>query len=912
MRDAARTTLMPPREPGSGIPMSTERALVLRRQTEIEIVEDGAPSLEETRRALLSSSRRRFRAIPAELVVDHVLATTEGADWPVREAALDALVRRMTFAVRDGLVILTRPRGASPLGAYTTARAPSPGGRRRRSAAPAVQRPYVTSLESVRPLAGSCDCPDFVRSSLGLCKHLLVVLDAVYEAGVRPGRASSTRAPRARLTWTPALPLLGALDRAAGLRLEVPAANRADVALVIRRCFARAPSAPSAEVLVDIRARAALLERLHGAITERGSRLEATPAARRIVAEEHERAARRARCTAHAPRAARELASLERKLYPYQREGVMRLLEQGRLLLADDMGLGKTTQAIAACHALFRSGRVRKGLVIAPASLKPQWLREWQETTRVPIRLVEGSPEERRRIYREHRTGFLVIGYEQLLRDLADVQAFAPDMVIVDEAQRIKNYATKSAAHVKALDPEYRLVLTGTPMENRLEELASILDWVDDVALCPKWRLVPWHTRTEGNGAAGASGARHLETLRARIGACTLRRLRRDVLGQLPSRTDTRVPVEMTEQQRAAHDELSPPIATLARKAKTRPLTQPEFLRLMSLLTQQRILSNGIAQQSFEEIWPTCARSKPEPVLLEGLCAPKLLELRRLLADLVVGQERKVVVFSQWRRMLRLAEWSSRDVLANEGCRAVFFTGAESAAQRTRAIVDFHDDPNVRVMFLSDAGGVGLNLQRAASACINLEMPWNPAVLEQRIGRIHRLGQTSPIDVYNLVSEYGIEPRIAALVGVKQALFSGVFDGTTDEIRFEAAGSFASRVEKLVDPGVLAQAPQREITAALADVTDDVEDEGEAGAAASELAADAPPTSGVQRAEPAAARSPGTDPMAGVRVERTASGGLRIEAAPEAAQWMATAFEAMATLMRSAAAPRAATPDGGQ
>jgi SNF2 family DNA or RNA helicase len=310
-------------------------------------------------------------------------------------------------------------------------------------------------------------------------------------------------------------------------------------------------------------------------------------------------------------------------------------------------------------------------------------------------------------------------------------------MVVVDEAQRIKNYATKSAAYVKALDPEYRIVLTGTPMENRLEELASVLDWVDDVALSPKWRLVPWHTRADGDGGKGASGARNLETLRARIGTCTLRRLRRDVLGQLPSRTDTRVPIEMTEQQRTAHDELSLPIAVLARKARTRPLTQPEFLRLMSLLNQQRIISNGLAQVRFEEIWPTCARSRPDAALLEGLFAPKLVELRRLLADLVVDQGRKVVVFSQWRRMLRLAEWSVRDVLAEEGCRAVFFTGAESPAQRTRAIVDFHDDPNVRVMFLSDAGGVGLNLQRAASACINLEMPWNPAVLEQRIGRIH-------------------------------------------------------------------------------------------------------------------------------------------------------------------------------
>ena len=115
--------------------------------------------------------------------------------------------------------------------------------------------------------------------------------------------------------------------------------------------------------------------------------------------------------------------------------------------------------------------------------------------------------------------------------------------------------------------------------------------------------------------------------------------------------------------------------------------------------------------------------------------------------------------------------------------------------------MDFHDDPACRVLFATDAGGVGLNLQRAASACINIELPWNPAVLEQRIGRIYRLGQRRPIDVYNLVSEPGIESRIADLVGSKQALFTGLFDGTTDEVAFERSGSFLSRIERIVGPG---------------------------------------------------------------------------------------------------------------
>src|SRR5262249_40041024 len=175
------------------------------------------------------------------------------------------------------------------------------------------------------------------------------------------------------------------------------------------------------------------------------------------------------------------------------------------------------------------------------------------------------------------------------------------------------------------------------------------------------------------------------------------------------------------------------------------------------------------------------------------------------------AQGRKVVVFSQWRRMLRLAEWSVRDVLGDNGFGAVFFTGAEKQSQRTKSVVDFHDDHRVRVMFLSDAGGVGLNLQKAASACINLELPWNPAVIEQRIGRIYRLGQKQPIDVYNLVSESSIEGRIAGLLGAKQALFSGLFDGTSDEIRFDTAASFMSRVEVLATPAAISDVPAAQL-----------------------------------------------------------------------------------------------------
>ena len=910
-------------------------------------------TLAETRSTLVASARRRFGDLPADLVVDHVLRFTSDTDFAVREAALEALHRRWTFATRDTLVVATRPPG-TVLGAYTTSRVkptetPARAGRR---TAPKTSRkstrdlryearPYTSVLSSVAPFVASCDCPDFLRGSLGVCKHILVVLADVFAEprrlarARREGTADTGEGPR--LVWDPTLPLAGALDRMSGLRLDelkVASATRAmskvsaEHWLRVRRALGHGGGV-LASARLDLERRRDLLASLKVLVdgTKARSRLDASPAARALVAEELERATRAHAAAEAAGPALAALRTLKRRLYPYQREGVTRFLTAGRLLLADDMGLGKTTQAIAACHALFTSGRVKRGLVIAPASLKTQWLREWSETTAVPAAIVDGTPEERVRLYRGLDRGFLILNYEQLLRDAEHVQAIHPDIVVLDEAQRIKNYATKSAIYVKALTPEYRLVLTGTPMENRLEELASILDWVDDVALAPKWRLVPWHTEWRGDGGKGKTGARNLETLRARLAPSVVRRLRKDVLTQLPPRTDTRVPVEMTPQQRAEHDELVPPIARLVQTSKRRPLTQAEFLKLMQLLTQQRIIANGLGQLRFEELWPTYSRARPDATLLEGLFAPKLAELRRLVADLVVEQGRKIVVFSQWRRMLRLAEWSVRDLLADHGARAVFFTGAEKQSQRTRSVVDFHDDPQASVMFLSDAGGVGLNLQKAASACINLELPWNPAVLEQRIGRIYRLGQKRPIDVYNLVSESSIEGRIAGLLGAKQALFSGLFDGTSDEIRFDTAASFMTRVERLVDPGDLPEAPRstvRSRPAADGD-GDGHEADEETPATGTEVAlldaalgddvagGDAART--VNEVAPAPLGDPGHDGasapretapatrdtvasfFAALRVEPTSDGGVRIEAPKAAAGALAALFEGMAKLL---------------
>ncbi len=836
-------------------------------------------SHEEAFAELCEMARRA--PLPAELLARQALRVTEGADWRVARAAMEALLRRMDFATRDDLRIERRPTAI--FGEYRT-----------RSRGVGSTRPYRTVLLGVDPPAGSCDCPDFLRGSLGLCKHLLVVLRDLHAKPRKLAAAlrKQSAAPKSILAWDPIRPLLGAgdwLDRVRLTSKDAPPAlrRRFDSRGKLRdACYGRHPE------------RGKLVDELR-AIARRDRH---APALAAMLQDEHERLERAA---AGIDLASRDLRGIKRKLYRYQIDGLRQFLATGRLLLADDMGLGKTTQAIAACHVLFDKGRVRRGIVVAPASLKSQWLREWRETTDAPVEVVDGNPAERAKQYRGLRSGFLIVNYEQLLRDLDRIHALAPDLVVLDEAQRIKNWATKTAVYVKSLRPRYRLVLTGTPMENRLDEIASIFDWVDDFALEPKWRLAPWHTLCESDAAGGRHGARNLDTLRARLAPAMLRRVRQDVLKQLPPRTDTRVPVELTPQQLDAHGELDQPIAELIAKSQKRPLRQAEFLQLMSLMTVQRIICNGLAQKHFDAMWPDCEGKRPTPARLEGLLSPKLAELRRLVADLAVAQERKVVVFSQWRRMLRLADWAISDVLGDAGLSAVFFTGAESQRQRQASVVAFHDDPRVRVMFLSDAGGVGLNLQRAASACVNVELPWNPAVLEQRIGRIYRLGQRRPIDVYNLVSEQGIESRIAQLVGDKRALFTGLFDGTSNEVRFEAAGSVVKQIARLVEAAALPDLPP------AANDADDEEPASGVRARDLDVLADATepapspiePPAAVDSAHAGALATPAdvTKLISALTVRRTDAGGLAIEAPPEAAAALATLFGKMAELLAAQA-----------
>ncbi len=454
------------------------------------------------------------------------------------------------------------------------------------------------------------------------------------------------------------------------------------------------------------------------------------------------------------------LPGIKARLFPYQTEGVAFLASRGRALLADDMGLGKTIQAIAAASWLAGHAGVKKVLVICPASLKHQWAREIEKFTSHPVQIIQGAIENRQVQYRADAL-FYIVNYELVLRDLTVIgESLKPDLLILDEAQRIKNWRTKIASTIKLISSRYVFVLTGTPLENRIEDLYSLLQVVDARVLGPLWRcLLDFHVTDERGKVIGY---RNLSELRQRISSVMLRRNRSLVNDQLPERTEVHLDVPMTAAQLDIHDSAMSAAGQLANIAKRRPLTPSESLRLMAALQQARMACNaaGLVDK-----------------VTQG--SPKLEELSRLLEELCLQSSHKVVVFSQWALMTEMVESLVRSL----GLGCVRLYGGIPTHKRSELMDKFQQDDSIQVFISTDAGGVGLNLQ-SASALINLDMPWNPAVLDQRIARIHRLGQKQKVQIFLLLAEFSYEQQVAKLVKGKRDLFDNVIspDATEDVV----------------------------------------------------------------------------------------------------------------------------------
>ncbi|MBN2133258.1 MAG: DEAD/DEAH box helicase [Sedimentisphaerales bacterium] len=449
---------------------------------------------------------------------------------------------------------------------------------------------------------------------------------------------------------------------------------------------------------------------------------------------------------------------LKVSLYSYQRQGALFAARARRSLIADDMGLGKTIQAIAACEILARVAGLERVLIVCPTSLKHQWKREIEKFSGRPAMVVEGTMAKRASAYGQE--GFYkIINYDVVHRDLDAISAWAPEMVVLDEAQRIKNWKTRRAQSVKKLDSKYVIVLTGTPLENRLEELHSIVEFVDRFRLGPMFRFLAEHQQADDNGKV--IGYRNLTKIGRTLEPILIRRTKKEVLQQLPERLDKNYFVPMTKEQMQHHEENRETVARVAAKWRRFGfLSEADQRRLMIALQNMRMSCNSTYLLDHKTDY--------------GVKADELISV---LQESFERPNDKAVVFSQWLRTHELI----LDRLESAKLGYVLFHGRVASKNRKELIRQFKQDADCRVFLSTDAGGVGLNLQNA-STVVNMDLPWNPAVLNQRIGRVHRLGQHQPVRVVNFVAQGTIEHSMLSVLSFKQSVFAGVLDGGRDEV----------------------------------------------------------------------------------------------------------------------------------
>lgn len=469
---------------------------------------------------------------------------------------------------------------------------------------------------------------------------------------------------------------------------------------------------------------------------------------------------------------------LKTKLYPYQREGALFAVNAGRCLIGDDMGLGKTIQALAAAELMAKLFNIQKVLIVSPTSLKHQWKTEIEKFTDGSVQVIEGLNHLRRQFYR-NESFYKLINYELVFRDIDMIKGWAPDLIILDEAQRIKNWKTRTAQYVKQLNSTFAIVLTGTPIENRIEELHSIMEFIDRRHFGPLYRFVHNHRIVDEGGKV--IGYQNLQSIRDSLKNVMMRRKKEEVLKQLPERIDKNFFVPMPKEQRAIHDENYDIVAKLVAKwRRYKFLCEADQRRLQIALNYMRMAADNTYLVDKKTIH-----------------GPKIEELEIILKEIIIEGGEKAVIFSQWLRMTELVE----HVLKRNGIGYVHLNGNIPSKQRAGLMSQFMENPECKVFLSTDAGGVGLNLQ-SGSTVINMDIPWNPAVLEQRIGRVHRLGQQKTVRVINFVTVSSIEERMLDLLKFKKSLFAGTLDSDGENVVMIGESQlkkFMQSVETLTD-----------------------------------------------------------------------------------------------------------------
>jgi SNF2 family DNA or RNA helicase len=611
---------------------------------------------------------------------------------------------------------------------------------------PLTEKTYKVAIRSEEPSKNFCSCPDFKVNLLGTCKHIEFILDKLKNTA-----KNRNILKKGNIQYYSSISLKYGEERKIYLRIgenshdkiKKLAADYFDEENYLRpeaferfedfilkvvkldnefRCY---PDAVA--FIIDIRTKKKRLEQIEKRFNNGNLNGELDKV-------------------------------IKAKLYPYQKEGVLFALKSERCLIADDMGLGKTIQALTASELFANEFNAESALIICPTSLKYQWKAEIEKFTDRSVLVIEGPFLKRKEQYRSNEF-YKIASYNVVRNDIESIKSAAPEIVILDEAQRIKNWKTQTAQQVKKIPSEFALVLTGTPLENRLEELHSLVEFVDPYKLGALFRFISNHQLLDDSGKV--VGYHNLNEIAESLESILIRRKKADVLAQLPERIDKNYFVSATKEQMEVHAEYAETVARLVHKwRRNRYLSEADRKRLLLSLSCMRMVCDSTYILDQKTRFDT-----------------KIDELMVLLNDIFSNDDEKVVIFSQWERMTRLVA-KELDKLK---VKYEYLHGGVPSKKRKDLLHNFANDEKSKVFLSTDAGGVGLNLQ-TANIVINLDIPWNPAVLEQRIGRVHRIGQGKHVQVINFVTKDTIEHRMLGLIGFKKSVFEGVLENGEDQV----------------------------------------------------------------------------------------------------------------------------------
>lgn len=612
---------------------------------------------------------------------------------------------------------------------------------------PETKRTYKVAIRSKDNSANFCECSDFKTNKLGTCKHIEAVLHYI--------RTVVNKGHLLELGYTPAYTSIYLDYRGERtVKIRIGSENEEEFKSLAKAYF---------QNLVLPEDTFGLFDEILAKGRQINPRFRCYPDALEYILEVREN--KRRKDIIEMGYGADNDPAFENlvktKLFLFQKEGVRFAAEKGRCIIADDMGLGKTVQAIAAAELLKKEMAISTVFIICPTSLKYQWKSEIEKFTGQVAWVVEGNPEKRKEQYLND-SFYKIVSYNMAVNDIEDINASSPDLFILDEAQRIKNLKARISQHIKKLRSPYTFVLTGTPLENKLEELYSIVQFVNPYILGPFFRFMNDHRIVDERGRV--TGYRNLNSIGQILSETMIRRRKKEVIEQLPERMDKVLYVPMTEKQRTLHDEYQHSVAQLISKWRRQgSLNEKDRQRLMILLNTMRMVCDSTFLVDQKTRYDT-----------------KIGELMNILEEFFGVGEEKVVIFSQWERMTRIVAHE----LDAHGIKYEHLHGGIPGSSRGKLFDNFNNNRECKVFLSTDVGGFGLNLQ-TASLLINLDIPWNQAILEQRIARIYRLGQKRNVSIISMVSTATIEHKMLGVLNFKKGLAEGILDQGDNTIFME-------------------------------------------------------------------------------------------------------------------------------